>query len=743
MRYLLLLSSILFLGGCTVPSGIKMPTANTIPIDSDDTKDSIILKAAHVVPTPNQLEALNDEFIAFVHFGPNTFSRREWGSGMEDPAIFNLQSLDTDQWCEAMKAAGMKKVIFTAKHHDGFVLWQSRYTRHGVMSSPFKNGEGDVLKELAASCKKYGLKLGIYLSPADLYQIESKDGLYGNMSEKRERTIPEPIEGRPFENTTTFTFTVDDYNAYFLNQLFELLTEYGPVHEVWFDGAHPKRKGGQQYDYLAWKVLIHTLAPQAVVFGKEDIRWCGNESGKTRDTEWNVIPYAENPAIANHFADLTAESLGNRTDLYNARYLHYQPAETNTSIREGWFYRDNDTQKVRSADDVFDIYERAVGGNSIFLLNIPPNREGKFSAEDVAVLKETGRRIAKTYGHNLLTNSQGPLKVLDNDLSTFELLNTEKGHIEISLRQPVTINRFVISEAIATHGERIEKCTFEAFTNNQWHEVASGTNVGYKRILRFPPVTAEKFRFRVTASRNTPAIAEISAFYYKSRPPQLGFSRDMQGKVSIFPQEHTFRWKKYENNETANINSGMVIRYTVDGTDPDENSTLYDAPFYIENKTVKARAFAGKEMGSVATKNVAFAKAPWKALATGNENADHTSTMAFDENISTYWKADDFEKHVLTIDLGKRQKLNGFIYTPQSENSNGMIEKGEIRVSTDGKTWTTVNAFTFSNLINNPTPRTRFFDQPVETRYVRIVPKYIAGGKKSAAIAEIDFLGAD
>ena len=148
------------------------------------------------------------------------------------------------------------------------------------MSSPFRDGKGDVLKELSESCKKYGLKLGVYLSPADLFQIENKDGLYGNLSEYTERTIPRPVEGRPFENNTTFTFKVDDYNEYFLNQLFELLTEYGPIDEVWFDGAHPKRKGGQTYNYLAWKELIRTLAPKAVIFGKEDIRWCGNESGE-------------------------------------------------------------------------------------------------------------------------------------------------------------------------------------------------------------------------------------------------------------------------------------------------------------------------------------------------------------------------------------------------------------------------------------------------------------------------------
>ena len=264
-------------------------TARTLAVSPDDSPGEVLDKAVRVVPTPQQIHAMDNAFIAFVHFGPNTFTGVEWGSGIEDPAVFDLKSPDTDQWCAIFKDAGMKRVILTAKHHDGFVLWPSRYTTHGVASSPFR---GDVVKELAASCRRYGLEFGFYLSPADLYQMEAPDGLYGNGSRATLRTIPRPVAGRPFADPRTFSFEVDDYNEYFLNQLFELLTEYGPVSEVWFDGAHPKRKGGQQYNYLAWKELIHALAPNAVVFGKEDLRWCGNEAGETREAEWNVIPGA-------------------------------------------------------------------------------------------------------------------------------------------------------------------------------------------------------------------------------------------------------------------------------------------------------------------------------------------------------------------------------------------------------------------------------------------------------------------
>lgn len=186
--------------------------ASTYPIYPTDSPSDIVRKAAHVVPTANQLTALRDEFIAFIHFGPNTFTRKEWGNGMEDPKVFDLKQLDTDQWCKAMKAAGIRKVLLTVKHHDGFVLWQSRYTKHGIMSTDFRGGKGDILKDLSASCQRYGLKLGVYLSPADLYQIESPNGLYGNLSPYSWRTIPRPVEGHPFANPTTFRFRVDDYN---------------------------------------------------------------------------------------------------------------------------------------------------------------------------------------------------------------------------------------------------------------------------------------------------------------------------------------------------------------------------------------------------------------------------------------------------------------------------------------------------------------------------------------------------
>lgn len=717
----------------------QLSFSNTIKIDSTDSPEVIINKAAHVIPTDNQLHALENEFIAFIHFGPNTFTRMEWGSGKEDPRIFDLKTLDTDQWCEAIKAAGMKMVLLTVKHHDGFVLWQSRYTKHGIMSTGFREGKGDILRDLSESCRKYGLKLGVYLSPADLYQIENPEGLYGNLSSYTLRTIPREVPGRPFRNKTKFQFVVDDYNEYFLNQLFEILTEYSPVHEVWFDGAHPKRKGGQRYNYKAWKELIRTLAPKAVIFGREDIRWCGNESGGTRETEWNVIPYPENPDTTSHFPDMMAQDLGSKEQLYKGKYLHYQQAETNTSIREGWFYRDDTHQKVRSADDVFDIYERAVGGNSTFLLNIPPNREGRFSDADVKTLKEVGKRIKETYSINLLKGAKGNEEVLDDSNDTYLCLKGEAPEIVIETEQPVTFNRLLLQEAIAKQGERVESHILEIWTGNEWKEIARGTNIGYKRILRFPTVTASKLRIRFPQLRQVPAISTISAHYYEARPPRLIAQRSENGIVEITPVKDEFNWKSHGENATANLSNGYQIYYTTDGTCPNEQAILYKGPFRMDAGKLQAVSVLNGEKGAVYSRQMGYIKKSWSPIAVSSTKEKHPAHAAWDENPQTYWQSlPGKEPHTLAIDLGEEKTIHGFSYTPQTEHKEGMLEKGSFWISTDRKKWKKVKDFELGNLINDPVTRFIYLDKNIVARYVKISWTAAAAESDIATMAEFD-----
>jgi alpha-L-fucosidase len=520
-------------------SSTQYRISNLIGVTETDTPEMIVRKAAHVVPTQRQIDYLRTEYIGFIHWGPNTFSRREWGTGTEDVALFNPPTADTDQWCKTMKAAGMRMVVLTAKHHDGYCLWQTRYTRHSVAGSPWQDGEGDVLRELAASCLKHDLKLGVYLSPADLYQIESAKGRYGNGSDYTERTIPRPVEGRPFADKRGFTFKVDDYNEYFLNQLFELLTEYGPVHEVWFDGATPKSKGGQTYTYHAWYELIRTLAPNATIFGKgPDIRWCGNEAGKTRKSEWNVLPLDVHPDLCD-WPDLVNEDLASRDKLRNAKFLYYLPAEVDTSIRDGWFYRDDTHQRVRPAAEVFDIYERSIGGNTTLILNIPPNREGRFSDTDVASLLASGEWIRKTYNSDLAANAESDApEMFDGNPSTFWQPDSTTGSISLEFSKAQHVNRFLIQEEIVSHSQRVEAHALDAWVDGAWLEIARGTTVGYKKILRFDAVTTTRMRLRVLESRLPPAISRVSAHF-----AEVAFKHEKEAQRPTVPVQ---QWKVHD-----------------------------------------------------------------------------------------------------------------------------------------------------------------------------------------------------
>ncbi|HIC8922635.1 alpha-1,3/4-fucosidase [Elizabethkingia anophelis] len=724
---------------CISAQNAKIIPANTIAIAPTDSKELIIEKAAHVIPTKNQLDALRNEFIAFIHFGPNTFTRMEWGNGMEDPKIFDLKELDTDQWCKSLKDAGMKMVILTVKHHDGFVLWQSRYTDHGIMSTNFRNGKGDILRDLSKSCQKYGLKLGLYLSPADLYQIENPKGLYGNLSQYTKRTIPREVPGRPFSNKTKFEVEVDDYNEYFLNQLFEILTEYGPIHEVWFDGAHPKTKGGQKYNYEAWKKLIHTLAPRAVIFGQGDVRWCGNEAGVTRKTEWNVLPFNNKDLTEiTGLTDWEEDNIGRRDRLYNGHFLHYQQAEVDTSIREGWFYRDDVYQKVRSADDVFDIYERSVGGNSTFILNVPPNRDGKFSDQDVKVLSETGKRIKETYSKDLLQGAKGPKQVLDHNDVTYSLLNNNQLIIETPT--PVIFNRIMLQEAVSTHGERVESHAVDAWIDGEWKEIATATNIGYKRILRFSEVTTRKIRLRVLQDRGSVAISRIAAYYYKMRPPQLTILQDKTGKVSIDEKKQPFDWKNQDKKDVKDKDKDFNIYYTTDGSEPGINSLKYNGPFEKEQGTIKAVAILKGDRGAVQTEVVGIAKNKWKLAESKEGTKNHSAEAAFDANPKTFWQSENQNvPQNLSLDLGALYTLTGMAYTPQTAFGGGMMAKGIVEISADGKKWEAISAFEFGNLVNNPSKRSLYFKQAVKARYVRVTAQEIAGNSQALTIAELDF----
>ncbi len=476
-------------------------------INKSESVEEIIYKAANVTPTPQQYEWQKLEFIAFVHFGMNTFTDREWGAGNEDPKIFNPTELDAEQWVRTFKEAGMKLAILTAKHHDGFCLWPSKYTEHSVKNSPWKNGKGDVVHEFVDACKKYELKVGLYLSPWDRNNPD-----YGDSPK---------------------------YNQYFLNQLEELLTNYGKITEVWFDGACGEGPNGkkQVYDWQAYYRLIRKLQPNAVIFGMSpDIRWVGTETGYGRDTEWSVVAIKLDPNDKQKITsdtstldeiykpgDMTDYDLGSREKLYNADLLFWYPAETDVSIRPGWFYHPSQDSLVKSVEKLVDIYFNSVGKNGVFLLNVPPDKGGLIHENDVKNLKGLNRVITKTFEKDLSENSKLRIngnKIVDKNsvMGNEKYWTSERSGnpstIEFILPESKTFDVVMIQEEIRV-GQRTEKFHIEFWNGKNWKKFTEGTTLGYKRLLRIEPVTTNRVRLVIDESRLNPTISNFGLFKLK------------------------------------------------------------------------------------------------------------------------------------------------------------------------------------------------------------------------------------
>jgi alpha-L-fucosidase len=455
------------------------------------------------IPSARQLAWEDLEFYGFLHFGMNTFTDTEWGDGSEDERTFNPTALDTRQWARVARDAGMKGLILVAKHHDGFCLWPSAYTQHSVKNSPWKNGQGNVVAELAAACREYGLKFGVYLSPWDRNRAD-----YGTTA----------------------------YLDYYRSQLRELLTGYGHLFEVWFDGAN----GGDGYyggtrerrtidssTYYEWPhtwSLVRALQPSAVMFSDAgpDVRWVGNERGVAFETSWNPINreglYPGDPT----YPKIAAGS---------ADGADWVPPEVDVSIRPGWFYHAAEDAKVKSVDDLVRIYEQSVGRGANLLLNVPPDRRGLIPDVDAGRLREFGQRIAHTYARDLARGAAADgdavrgnadafsaSRVNDGDANTYWATGdgVTSGTIELTWDAPVRFDRIVLQEPVAL-GQRVEGWSAEVEENGTWTPLASGTTIGHKRIATFPPVTASRLRVRVTKSRACPAISTIGVYLAPDR----------------------------------------------------------------------------------------------------------------------------------------------------------------------------------------------------------------------------------
>ena len=470
--------------------GPSLPAPGPVGIGPEDTPGALEAKAARVVPSPRQLRWQALEFQAFVHFGMNTFTDREWGEGTEDPELFDPTDLDAGQWVEAVKAAGIRGLIVTAKHHDGFCLWPSAFTEHSVKASPWKDGKGDVVGEVAAACKKGGLAFGVYLSPWDRHEPS-----YGDSPR---------------------------YNDHFKAQLRELLTNYGEISEVWFDGACGEGPNGkrQVYDWPGYFALIRELQPGAVIsIMGPDARWIGNEAGVTRESEWSVIPVMgqdDAPSETNPGGiaglDAQAPDLGSMARIAEVakrggRLLWY-PGQVDVSIRPGWFYHAIEDDRVKSLDQLLDIYYTSVGGNAQLLLNIPPDKRGRIHENDAFRLRELGDRLRSTF---VETFDWASFDWAQKDTRDMDPVPERNGLVAEDIRElagtyiltaPKRFNVALIREDLRG-GQRIEAFALDAWDGADWREIARGTTVGHKKLLRFPAVETGQVRLRILRARSS------------------------------------------------------------------------------------------------------------------------------------------------------------------------------------------------------------------------------------------------
>ncbi len=451
------------------------------------------------VPSSAQLAWHEMELNAFLHFTTNTFTDLEWGYGNESPSVFNPSDVDVEQWITTLKEAGFKMAILTCKHHDGFCLWPSKYTEHSIKNSPYKNGQGDLVKEVSYACKKHGLKFGIYLSPWDRNHAEY---------------------GKP------------GYIEYYRNQLRELFAQYGPVTEMWFDGANggdgyygganEKRQidGRTYYNWPETMEIVRGFEPNIIFFSDAGpgVRWVGNERGVAGETNWNTITtdtlYAGKAGIEDLLQTGSPDG------------KQWVPAEVDVSIRPGWFYHAKEDSLVKSPEKLFDIYLTSVGRGSTLLLNVPPDRRGKFHERDVASLKGFRKILNREFAKNLAArakvtavNTRGnaadyaAANITDGRKDTYWATddNVKSASFEVYLPKKSNVRYVVLQEYIPL-GQRVSKFYVEAWVNGSWKKVATGTTIGYKRILKIDPVNTGKLRVNIEAAKACPLISNAEVY---------------------------------------------------------------------------------------------------------------------------------------------------------------------------------------------------------------------------------------
>lgn len=680
------------------------------------------------VPTARQLAQHRREVYGFIHFTTNTFTDKEWGFGDERPEVFNPTDLDARQWASVARDAGIKGLILTCKHHDGFCLWPSAYTEHSVKNSPWKNGKGDVVRELSDACLEFGLEFGVYLSPWDRNHAQY---------------------GRP------------EYITYFHQQLRELLTQYGPIFEVWFDGAN----GGDGYyggacetrqidaaTYYGWaeiRQLVRELQPNAIMFSDigPDIRWVGNESGVGSETTWcrqNVSGKYPGQAIPN-----LGEGDEDGTD--------WVPAETDVSTRPGWFFHETENPQVKTVAKFLEIYYQSVGRGTTLLLNLPPDRRGRIHEIDAERLRKFRMVLDSTFAVDLApqavasaSNTRGgaadfsPTHLIDGQVDTYWAADDDVrvACVELAFSKVIRFNHVVFQEHVAL-GQRIQEWLLEARIDGSWKRLEIGTTIGYKRILRFETVLADAVRLTIVRSKACPTLTTFGVYLAPVLAGDPIISRDHQGLVSLFAGK---------DRQAQEIR----LRFTQDRSAPTMDSPVFERPISLSRGgVVRAAMFAADNPdafvigeGVPVTKRFGLAKTHWRLVETDNEETavyDGRAVNAIDDDVDLLWHTEWSQRqpghpHYIVIDLGAEERLTAFSYLPRQDGIQvAIVERYAFYVSRDGKTWGEPMAKgRFDNILANPLEQVVPFATSVLARYIKFVSLSSILNQPYASAAEIN-----
>jgi alpha-L-fucosidase len=663
-----------------------------VPAGAD--ADALADAAAAVRPTPRQLSWQQLGFTAFVHFGINTFTDREWGDGSEDPATFAPTDFDADQWATVFADAGMRGLVLTCKHHDGFCLWPTKSTSHSVSHSTWRDGKGDVVAEVAAACRRHGLAFGVYLSPWD-------------------------------RNCKAFGTAA--YQDLFLQQLRELCSDYGALFEVWFDGAHCPADDPQVFDWQRAFRLVRELQP--------DVRWVGNEGGRAREHEWSVLPlddadpgaFDESRAAWRSLWRLRErnqqDDLGSRKQLLGARRLCWWPAETDVSIRPGWFWHPREDAQVKAWPALRDLWYAAVGGNSQLLLNVPPDRRGRIADADATALHALGAVLRATFAR---------------DLGADALAKNYAFARELYFQKPQKVSVFDLREDLAGAGQRVEAFRIDVWDGQQWKPLASGSTIGARRLLRVPPVETQGCRCWIEQSRGAPALAHFSVHREPEPLAAPSIARARDGKVTV--------------------RGDGELRYTTDGSPPGRASARYEQPFALpRGGTVRAVALPPPDDADAAvlvpgavSARFGLATAKWTVLEASSEQAPReAAAKAFDGDPRTHWHSrygpdTAAPPHHLAIDLGETVDVTGFVYQPRHDGDNGTIADYEFAVRGEQGEWRTVAEGSFAQptgtSIGAAPAEVRLPTPARGVRAVRLVARREVAGRPWASCAELQVL---